>query len=232
MRLNPWANGPKIILKGKRRTYLKWGIILLVGVVSAWIINKLWGGVLDKETITGYLEGFRSSPLLVPVLMAIFLVSGLITAPINVLLVASTIALGPWITFGCGFVGSLLSAVIAFWAGKTFAKPLIQKIAKEKLEQLSQKLAQRGILSIALIRLVPIAPFVVVNLVAGFSKITFFAFFFGSILGMVPGMLAVVWVTEQAQAAFTEPRWQTLLLLFVSVLLLVLLVYFLRKKFK
>jgi phosphatidylserine/phosphatidylglycerophosphate/cardiolipin synthase-like enzyme/membrane protein DedA with SNARE-associated domain len=218
--------------KPKRLRYLKWSLILLVGVLTVWLLNTLWGGVLDKEVIAGYLEGFRNSPLIVPIITVIFLVSGLITAPLNVLLVASTVAIGPWITLGCGLSGSLLSAAIAFWAGKRFGKPLLQKMTGEKLEKLSQKLARRGVLSIALIRLVPVAPFVVVNLVAGFSKIRFSPFFFGSILGMVPGMSAVVWITEQVQSAVAKPHWQTWLLVIISLLVFGLLIYFLRKNFK
>lgn len=216
----------------RKKHYLKWGIVLLFGILSAWLLTKLWGGVLDKEIITNYLEGFRDSPVMVPVIIVIFLVCGLITAPINILLVASTVAIGPWITFGCGLSGALLSAVMAFWAGKRLGKPLLQKIAGEKLEKVSRKLAQRGIVSIALIRLVPVAPFLVVNMVAGFSKIRFFHFFFGSILGMVPGMFAVVWMTEQVQSAFEKPHWQTWLLVIISLLILGLLAYFLRKNFK
>ena len=169
--------------------YIKWGIVLLAGVFSAMLLNELWGGVLDKESIIRYLESFRNSPMAVPVIFSIFLAGGFIAVPINLLLVASTIAIGPWLTFGCGFTGSLLSAVIAFLGGKRFGRPILKRITGKKLEKISQKLARGGIFSIAIIRLVPVAPFVVVNLVAGVSKLNFYRFFIGSILGMAPECL-------------------------------------------
>lgn len=212
--------------------YFKWGIVLLACVFSGWLLNKLWGGVLDKESIISYLEGFRNSPLVIPVISSIFLVSGLIAVPINLLLVASTVAIGPLITFGCGLTGSLLSAIIAFWGGKRFGKPLLKRIIGKKLEKISHKLARGGIFSVAIVRLVPIAPFVVVNLVAGFSKLNFSRFFFGSILGMVPGMFAVVWMTSQVHSAITKPHWQIWTLLVISLLAFGLLAYLLRSKFK
>ena len=201
-------------------------------MLSGWLLNKLWGGVLDKESIIGYLKGFRNSSVMIPVLTSIFLAGGFIAVPINLLLVASVVAIGPWITFGCGLTGSLLSAIVAFWGGKRFGRLLVQKVAGKNLEKISQKLAQGGVLSVAIIRLVPVAPFVVVNLVAGFSNLSFFRFFFGSVLGMVPGMLAVVWMTYQVHSAFTEPNWQTWILVVISLLALGPLVYFLRRRFK
>ncbi|MGB3212483.1 MAG: VTT domain-containing protein [Desulforhopalus sp.] len=218
--------------EGGEGSYVKWGIVLFAGVFLAWLLNSLWGSVLDKDTVLNFLEGFRSSPALLPILFCIFFVAGLIAAPINVLLVASTVAIGPWVTFGCGLAGALFSAVAAFFAGSWFGKPLIKKVAKKHLEKLSSKVAERGILSVALIRLVPIAPFVVVNLVAGFSNISFAVFLFGSILGMVPGMLGVVVMTHVAQSAFIEPQWQTWLILCIGLTVLVTVGYILRKKFR
>ena len=179
-----------------------------------------------------YLEDFRSSSFVIPIIFGLFVVAGLIAAPINLLLVASTVTIGPWVTFGCGLTGSLFSAAVAFYAGKRFGKPLIKKVAKKQLEKLSRQVANRGILSVAMIRLVPIAPFVVVNLVAGFSSIGFTTFMLGSILGMVPGMFGVVWVTHTAQSALADPQWQTWLMLGCGVAVIGVAAYFVRQKFK
>ncbi len=212
--------------------YIKWSIVLLAGVLSAVLLNELWGGVLDKESIIRYLEDFRNSRMVIPVISSIFLVGGFVAVPINLLLVASTIAIGPWLSFGCGLTGSLLSAVIAFWGGKRFGRPILKRITGRKLEKISQKLARGGIFSVAIIRVVPVAPFVVVNLVAGLSKLNFYRFLLGSVLGMAPGMLAVIWLSYQAHSAFTEPHWQAWTLLVISLLALGLLFYLLKKIFK
>lgn len=218
--------------KSKGRSYIKLAVLLLAGLLMAWGLNTLWNGVLDKEAVMTFLEDFRTSAFVIPVIFSLFLVAGLVAAPINLLLVASTVTIGPWMTLGCGLTGALLSAAAAFYAGKRFGKPLIKKVAKKQLEKLSRQVANRGILSVAMIRLVPIAPFVVVNLVAGFSSISFSTFLFGSILGMVPGMFGVVWVTHTAQAAFTDPQWQTWLMLGCGVAVIGVAFYLLRKKFK
>ncbi len=211
-------------------TYVKWAIVLMLAILGGWLVNAFWGELLDKQYVIDLLEGFRSSPLLLPAMVSIFLFGGLIGISINLLLVASTIAVGPWVTLGCGLAGSIVSAMIAFWAGKTFGKSLVREIAPKKQKKISQQLGRPGIFSVAVMRLIPVAPFVVVNLMAGVLKITFSDFFIGTLLGMVPGMLAVVWITSRAERVFYDPQWQHWAILILSIAALVSLIYFLRTK--
>jgi uncharacterized membrane protein YdjX (TVP38/TMEM64 family) len=71
---------------------------------------------------------------------------------------------------------------------------------------------------------------VIVNLVAGFSNISFASFFFGSILGMVPGMMGVVWVTHSARSAFTDPQWENWLVFGILLVAVGSAAYFIRRK--
>lgn len=196
--------------KPKWRSYLLWGGVLLTGVFLVWLLGVLWEGVIDREQAVAFLENLRNSRAAIPAVLVIFVVVGLIGAPINVFLVAATIAVGPWIAFAGGFGGSLLSALLAFAVGSRVGKPLVQKVAGKNLKKLSRKVARHGIISVAMIRLVPFAPYVVVNLVAGFSHIGFSSFLFGSILGLLPGMVAVVWLTHMVDSVFTNPQKEIL----------------------
>lgn len=216
----------------KWRRYLKVGLWLLLGFLCAYGLKEMWGGVLSKDAVVDWFEGFRNSPWLIPLLLGIFVAAGIIAVPINLLLVAGTVALGPWVTFACGFIGSLASAALAFGAGHQFGKPLLEKIAKDQLQKLSKQVGKRGVLSVALIRVVPIAPFVVINLVAGFSSLKFRTFMAGSVVGMLPGMLGVVLVTNQVQSVISDPNWKTWLTLGAVVLVFGLATYFMKKKFK
>jgi phospholipase D1/2 len=45
------------------------------------------------------------------------------------------------------------------------------------------------VLAVAAIRLVPIAPFTLVNLIAGASKIRFADYLLGTVIGMAPGLV-------------------------------------------
>jgi phosphatidylserine/phosphatidylglycerophosphate/cardiolipin synthase-like enzyme/uncharacterized membrane protein YdjX (TVP38/TMEM64 family) len=203
---------------------------VVVGVILIYLLNKAWGEVLDREQLIRYFESFRNSPVAIPTLFAVFFVAGLVGISINVLLVAGTIVMGPIATFACGLLGSLASAAIAFGIGDKAGKPLIKRVVGQRLDSLSEKIGSRGVLSVALIRVVPIAPFVVINFIAGFSHLRFATFMKGSILGMVPGMLAVVLATEQVRLALADPNWKRWLGVIVLIGLIAAAFYYLKRK--
>jgi len=217
--------------RARWRLYLEVGAWLLVGIVLAYAVKEAWGSVIDKESVVGYFEGFRSSPYAILILFAVFFVSGLIAIPINLLLVAGTIVLGPLAAYGCGLVGALTSAAAGFGIGHWLGKPLIRLLASERLERLAEKIGDRGPLSVALIRIVPIAPFNVINFVAGFSRLRLSTFMLGSVLGMMPGMLAVVLVTHQVQSLVARPNWQTWLGFAAVVGVIAAVVVWVRRNF-
>lgn len=213
----------------KKRKFIKYALLILCGIVAAYVVKQAWGSIIDPDRLDEFFEGLRGSTWLVPAMLSIYFVAGLIGMPINLLLVASTLTLGPWVTFLCGFFGSLLSAFAAFGIGNYGGRPIVEKLFDDKINDLSQQIANRGIFSVALIRVVPIAPFVVVNFVAGISKLKFRTFAIGSVIGMLPGMLGVVLVTHGAKNVFSDPSWETWALLIAVIILFVAGVFAVRK---
>ena len=69
----------------------------------------------------------------------------------------------------------------------------------------------------------PVAPFTVINLVAGASHIRFRDFALGTLLGMAPGVLALTVFSDQVVAAIASPemiRFFSLLVLAVVIAVL------------
>lgn len=67
------------------------------------------------------------------------------------------------------------------------------------------------------VRVLPVAPFTVVNLVAGASHIRLRDFALGTVLGMAPGIAAVSVFADRLLAALHEPSTATLVGLAVVV---------------
>jgi uncharacterized membrane protein YdjX (TVP38/TMEM64 family) len=65
------------------------------------------------------------------------------------------------------------------------------------------------------VRIVPIAPFTIINLVAGASHIRFRDFVIGTVLGLLPGLTAISLLTDRVQATLENPDRPTVLLLIV-----------------
>ncbi len=98
----------------------------------------------------------------------------------------------------------------SYLLGRWLGRDAVQKLAGKKVNQLRRKLARRGWLTIALIRVVPIAPFTVVNMVAGASLISARSFIIGTVVGMCPGILAIMIFEEGLERALRNPDWETL----------------------
>lgn len=75
----------------------------------------------------------------------------------------------------------------------------------------------------------PVAPYTVVNIVAGASHIRFTDFLLGTLLGMVPGILAIAGIVDRGYALFRKPDLFSLATS-LAVLALILGAWFLIRK--
>jgi uncharacterized membrane protein YdjX (TVP38/TMEM64 family) len=73
------------------------------------------------------------------------------------------------------------------------------------LVRVREVLDRRGVLAVTAIRLVPLAPFVIVNLIAGALRIRFSHFVAGSALGILPGTAAATVLGDQLATALHSP---------------------------
>ena len=85
---------------------------------------------------------------------------------------------------------------------------------------MTRLLRRRGLVAVTLVRLVPIAPFVVVNVVMGALRIRLHHYVIGTVLGMLPGLLATTVLGDQLTAAISEPTGANLWIAAAAVLAL------------
>jgi uncharacterized membrane protein YdjX (TVP38/TMEM64 family) len=125
--------------------------------------------------------------------------------PVLMLIAASAAAFGPWFGFAYAALGALASALVGYSIGAVVGKKPLRNILGPRLNRVRQRIARRGVITVATIRLVPIAPFTVVNLVAGASGIPVFDFIAGTLLGLLPGLIAISAVGHQFARIMTAP---------------------------
>jgi phospholipase D1/2 len=99
----------------------------------------------------------------------------------------------------------ILAGIATFLPGKLVDRERVRRFAGPKLRQVTQFMEQRGLLAVTLVRLVPIAPFPVVNAVMGAMRVKLWQFVAGTFLGMLPGMIAATVLSDQLAAALEEP---------------------------
>ena len=137
------------------------------------------------------------APLLV---IGVYIVGGLVAFPVLILIAATAAAFGPVLGFLYAAAGSLASAIVTYALGLALGRDTLRAVIGPRLKRVQRRIVNGGVLAIAAIRLVPIAPFTVVNIVAGASEIRLGAFIAGTILGMAPGWIVDVGARPSACA--------------------------------
>jgi uncharacterized membrane protein YdjX (TVP38/TMEM64 family) len=155
-----------------------------------------------------------SAPLIV---LAMFVVGGLLVFPVLLLIAATAAAFGPWLGFALASTGAIASAIVTYGVGAAIGRRTMEKVLGPQLHRVRRGVVQRGVLAVAAIRLVPIAPFTLVNLVAGASKIPFADYLLGTIIGMAPGLIMMSALGYQIWSVIAAPTLTNVLLFILAV---------------
>jgi uncharacterized membrane protein YdjX (TVP38/TMEM64 family) len=203
---------------------LKWSLAVIVGVALAalaWYgLSRLGVGMDDLAArVTGTIESLAGNPWRVPLVLTVFVLASVVSVPILALIGATVVTLGPWLGFACSAAGTMLAASATFGVGRAIGKKPMRRWLGRKLEALEGRVAKRGVIAIALIRKVPIAPFTFVNMVLGAVGIRFRDFIFGTALGMLPGIAAFAFVSDRAVAAWRDPTPQNVAIIAAAIVL-------------
>jgi uncharacterized membrane protein YdjX (TVP38/TMEM64 family) len=186
------------VVVGEENTpHLRWRLLvgggvvaLLLAMAAAWRWTDL-GQWLDPRLLAETVRGLNQTAWGAPLGLVGFVVASLVAVPVTFLILVSALVFGPVTGALVGLVGSTLSALAGYGIGHYTGRGAVERLAGSRLERLSRRLARRGILTIVTVRIVPVAPFAVLNLFAGASHLRLRDFLIGTVLGMLPGVLAL-----------------------------------------
>jgi len=107
-----------------------------------------------------------------------------------------TLAIGALFGFWYGAVlvsfASTIGATLAFLASRYVLRDMVQRRFGDKLKGINEGMAKDGALYLFLLRLMPIFPFFLINLLMGLTHIRTATFYWVSQLGMLAGTLVYV----------------------------------------
>jgi phospholipase D1/2 len=191
-------------------------VAFFAALVLAWRFTPLeqW---TEPDTVRASLASLaenRWAPLL---MIATFVAAGLVAFPVTILIAATAAAFGPWAGLLYAATGVLASAIVTYALGARLGKDALRSVLGPRLNRLRRRIARRGVIAVATIRLVPLAPFTVVNLVAGASAIRPVDYIAGTILGMLPGLIVLSILGHQVMRILSNPTWTEVGLLVAAV---------------
>jgi phosphatidylserine/phosphatidylglycerophosphate/cardiolipin synthase-like enzyme/uncharacterized membrane protein YdjX (TVP38/TMEM64 family) len=189
---------------------------VVVALALAWYSTPLahWA---EPETVRAALAAFTQNPWAPMLVVGIFLAAGFVAFPVTILIAATAAAFGPWPGLAYAGIGVLVSAVSTYAVGARLGKEALRNVLGPRLNRVRRRIARRGVIAIATIRLVPVAPFTVVNLVAGASAIRPFDYVAGTALGMLPGLVVLSVLGHQIVRILTHPTPVAVALLLAAV---------------
>jgi phosphatidylserine/phosphatidylglycerophosphate/cardiolipin synthase-like enzyme/uncharacterized membrane protein YdjX (TVP38/TMEM64 family) len=209
------------IRRSVRHPVIKWIIIsvLLGAVAAAWQWTPLndW---LDVETLARWQANLRATPFAPVLVTGIYVLGGLVMAPVTLLIVATALAFGSLTAFVYALLGSLASGMVTYGLGRWLSRDTVRRLTGHRLERLTQRLTRKGLITMVVLRLLPLAPFTLTNLVAGALRIRFRDFMLGTVLGMTPGILAITIFEGELEDAVRAPGIINLLIVAGLVLLM------------
>jgi uncharacterized membrane protein YdjX (TVP38/TMEM64 family) len=186
--------------------------VLVLGLLALWNFTPLKDYV-EPSALAAWIGPYTSSPWAIPVALGVYVAASLFMFPITGLIAATALAFDPLEAMGCAMAGSLLSAAALYGLGAKLGRQRIRKLAGSRVNAVSKRLARQGLMTILILRLLPITPFGLENLVAGASHIRFRDFIAGTFLGMVPGILGMTVLADQLAETVLDPSGFNLALL-------------------
>ncbi|MDR9501923.1 MAG: VTT domain-containing protein [Desulfurivibrionaceae bacterium] len=193
------------------------GVALLLAAAWRWTPLQEWLDINEMLNNLATLRGSWQAPLIVA---ALYIIGGLLVFPVTLMIIATGVAFGALYGFAYALLGAVLSALVTYGLGRHLGQEMIRNLSQRWVSRLSRRLGRRGVLSIITLRVVPVAPFTVINLMAGASHISLRDFMVGTLAGMAPGILALTFFSDQVVSAIQAPEASaiaTLLALAVAI---------------
>lgn len=179
-------------------------VIMLLGLAALW----RWGPIsefVDVSTLVAWVDAQRSGWSATAAILLAYVIGGLVMFPVIILIAATGLFYGPLTGLLVAGTGSVLGAVTGYGMGLLLGRKGLRRLSGGWFDRISLQLARRGLLSMTVIRLLPVAPFTVVNIAAGAAHIRFRDFVFGTMLGMAPGISAITLFSSQLGEVVHEP---------------------------
>lgn len=110
--------------------------------------------------------------------------------PGSVSTAASGLLFGPVVGTLLALVGATAGATVAFVVARRLGRDQVARLAGPRLQRVDDHLAQRGLLAVLYLRLVPLVPFSAFNYAAGVTAVSLRDFGLGTAIGIVPGTFA------------------------------------------
>lgn len=196
-------------------------LLALAGGAAAWIVLRPGFEWPDAPSLVQAAQDARRLPFAPLLALACFALGGLLVFPVNLLIAASIVVFGPIAGGALALAGSVLSAWLVHEIGRRCPRDTTRRWFGARGERLRERIVGHGLLAIAIVRIVPLAPYSIVGFVSGVARVRRGDYLLGTLLGMAPGVVLYALFVDRAIAVLSNPHPMAWLLLATALALLV-----------
>lgn len=203
-------------------------LMLALLVLAAW----QWTPVAEYARVSALTDlagELRRHTLAVPLVLLLFVVAGLLFLPLTVAVVATILTFGPVDGFLLANAGTMAVSLVCFAIGYGLGAEPLRRVSGPLVQRLDRRAGDHGVMLITALRIMPVAHFHIVSLVAGASRIRLLDYCIGTLLGTVPGILAIAAVGNQTKRFLLDPDLTGLVALTLLGLASALMIHGLRR---
>jgi phospholipase D1/2 len=188
----------------------------VLGIALAWRYTPL-SQLVTADNVRAVLRGVRGEPWAILIVILVFVFAGAIVFPLNILILTTAAVFGPWLGILYGGAGTVTSGLVMFFIGGLVGREALYRMLGERWRHGLERVRKRGLLAVVAFRLLPLAPFTLVNLAAGASGIRFVDFLVGTLIGMLPGLVLLSVMGDRIIRILSEPSAGDVAILVVCV---------------
>lgn len=190
--------------RARLKIYATLGVVAILALTAAWQWTPL-REYADPRLVARLMRWMAHSEWTPLIILGAYVASNFVMFPITVLCFATIMVWGTHPGLLYATVGSLVAALVAYAGGRYYGARPLQRLENGSLARLTAGLRQGGIVQMTILRLLPLAPFSIVNVMAGAARVRVFAFSVGTILGMLPGNLLFTAFGRQLRQLINNP---------------------------
>lgn len=221
--------------RGRARRLLPYAALPLVAIalVVVWRLSAAHEQSVI-ETLDAAGRSLSGNPLSVLVVISVFCVAVALLFPSSVLIIATVLSFGPVRGAIYSWLGLVCAALSTFALGAAFGRRRAVEFARarphSKVREWRRRLRNHAFVVVLLLRLLPVAPTVVVNVLCGAARVRFRDYAWGSALGFVPGVLYYSAFGQSLSHWRENPSTEAVLVIAVVVVIGIGLAFWTRRR--
>ena len=192
-------------------------IISLVVIVAVGIGVFQFTGLgqyLKPETLRAYIQSFgKVAPA---VYVFLYCIGPVLFVPGAILSLAGGLAFGALWGTALTVFGATIGATLAFFVARSLGRDFVERLLKGRFKLLDEAAGRHGLKVIVFLRLIPLVPFNALDYAAGLSKIGVRDYILGTLIGIIPGTFAYVYLGSSLVNIYS---WQFLSAIALLVLM-------------